>query len=529
MDREALTHHARPLADTVTRRDALGFCGMVGAAAALAAIPGSADAQPAGANTAKPSPRPSLPKARSAVQAARDTILRISREVWSKPAIGLQEHEAMEVHIRELQAAGFTITHREAGGHPTAFVAEWSLGSGGPKLGFLPEYDALPGLGNAAEPEQKPTADGDTDGHGCGHNCLGAACTGAAIALKAVMESQNLAGTVRVYGCGAEENFGAKVFLAKAGLVDDLDAAIAWHPTAMPLTGTGVTAANRKIFITWKGRTAHAGESPWDGRSALKAAELFTHGLNMMREHLRPTSRMHYIYEIAGVAPNVVPDEARIWMVARDNTSELVDATVDWLRQLAQGTALGMQTQATFEVPLGMKELISSETFALRIWDHMQHVPLDWTDEEHAFAKKCQKAFGLPEAGMATKILPLLKDVTTGGSTDVADICWITPTALFGWPTFPIGISAHTWAVTACGGMSIGDKGTLAAAAIMTALAIDLLTEPDLRIAAREEHARRRKGRPYAATLNIGPDTINAVPKRFAKGMGDEVFTGLDR
>jgi metal-dependent amidase/aminoacylase/carboxypeptidase family protein len=163
------------------------------------------------------------------VKATQKTILKISREVWNKPAIGLREQEAMEVHIRELEAAGFTITSRNSGGHPTAFIAQWSQGSGGPKLGFLPEYDALPGLGNAAEPRVKPAGNGLTDGHGCGHNCLGAGCTGAAIALKAMMLERNVAGTLRVYGCGAEENVGAKIFLAKAGLFDDLDPALAWH------------------------------------------------------------------------------------------------------------------------------------------------------------------------------------------------------------------------------------------------------------------------------------------------------------
>ena len=163
------------------------------------------------------SERESLRAAKAAVKTAQKTILKISREVWNKPAVGLQEQEAMEVHIRELEAAGFTITSRNSGGHPTAFIAQWSQGSGGPKLGFLPEYDALPGLGNAAEPLVKPAENGWTDGHGCGHNCLGAGCTGAAIALKAMMLERNVAGTLRVYGCGAEENVGRRSSWPKRG------------------------------------------------------------------------------------------------------------------------------------------------------------------------------------------------------------------------------------------------------------------------------------------------------------------------
>lgn len=340
----------------------------VGATGALLAARELAGDDRANASSAVPSSsieafseRESLRAAKAAVKATQKTILRISREVWDKPAVGLREQEAMQVHIRELEAAGFTITSRDSGGHPTAFIAQWSQGSGGPKLGFLPEYDALPGLGNAAEPRVKPAENGLTDGHGCGHNCLGAGCTGAAIALKAMMLERNVAGTLRVYGCGAEENVGAKIFMAKAGLFDDLDAALAWHPAAVPVTGTFVTNANHFMRGSWKGRTAHAGMDPWSGRSALDAAELFAHGVNLMREHVEPTARLHYIYEIAGVAPNVVPDEARIWIQARDITTPRVNAITDWLAQLAEGAALGTQTKATFKVELGMAEFIPNE------------------------------------------------------------------------------------------------------------------------------------------------------------------------
>jgi aminobenzoyl-glutamate utilization protein B len=473
---------------------------------------------------AKPVPRPSLDFAKKAVKDIESTIVGISREVWALPAVGLQEHEAMEVHIRVLEKAGFKITGRNAGGHPTAFVAEWSRGSGGPKLGFLPEYDALPGLGNVAEPLQKTPSNGDTDGHACGHNCLGAGCTGAAIALKAIMEAKNLSGTLRVYGCGAEENVGAKVFMAKAGLFDDLDAALAWHSAPVAVTGTVITSANRKIHVSWRGRTAHAGNSPWDGRSALDAAELFAHGVNLMREHVEPTARMHYIYEVAGVAPNIVPDDARIWMTARDVTTDKVNATTKWLGELAEGTALGTQTKAEFSIDLGMSEMIPNETLALRVFEHLGNVPLDWTEKEQAFAKACQREMNLPESGLATKTMPFIKEMSAGASSDVGDVSWITPVVLFGWPTLPQGVSLHSWAVTACGGMSIGDKGSLAAATILTAVGYDLLTEPDLRAKAKEELTRRLNGRKYAAVLNVASEDLSESAKRFSKGPGEEMM-----
>jgi aminobenzoyl-glutamate utilization protein B len=468
-----------------------------------------------------------LEESQQSVKSIESIIVKLSRDVWARPAVGLQEQEAMELHIRVLEKAGFQIVSRMTAGHPTAFIAEWRHGSGGPIIGFLPEYDALPGLGNVAEPVQKGTSNGDTDGHACGHNCLGAGCTGAAVALKKIMEKRQIDGTLRVYGCGAEENVGAKVFMAKAGLFDDLDAALAWHSAPVAATGTIITSANRKIRIAWKGRTAHAGNSPWDGRSALDAAELFAHGVNLMREHLEPTARMHYVFEKAGVAPNIVPEEAQIWLTARDITSAKVDATVEWLGQLAEGAALGTQTEATFSVELGLAEMIPNETLSRRVYEYLQWQPLDWTSEEQSFAKACQKQMGLPETGLATQVLPFIKDMTVGASTDVGDVSWIAPIAVFGWPTLPQGVTLHSWPVTACGGMSIGDRGTLAAASILTAVGHELLVDVELRAKAKEELQKRLNGRKYAGVMNLTPDALQSPAKQFQKGPGEEYTSGF--
>lgn len=508
---------------TVSRRT---FIAATSAAAVLTSA--AVESTPVQGQPVQLAERESLKMAKAAVKKVEKSIVKISREVWDLPAVGLKEQEAMEVHIRELEAAGFKIVSRKSGGHPTAFVAEWSQGNGGPKLGFLSEYDALPGLGNAAEAKLKPAPNGKTDGHACGHNCLGAGCTGAAMALKSIMEKQMTPGLLRVYGCGAEENFGAKVFMAKAGLFDDLDAALAWHSAPVAVTGTVITSANRKIRVSWKGRTAHAGNTPWDGRSALDAAELFTHGVNLMREHVEPTARLHYIYELAGVAPNIVPDESRVWMMARDATSAKVSATTEWLRQLAEGAAMGTQTKATFEVPIGSAEMIPNETLALRVLEHMQYTPLNWSDDEQKFAKACQKEMGLKDTGMATKVMPLVKDMRVGGSSDVADVSWNTPTIMFGWPTLPMGVSLHSWAVTACGGMSIGDKGSLAAATILAALGYDLLTDSNLRNLVKDEWKERLDGRKYVAVLDVDPKSDDETALRFGKGTGEEALSGID-
>lgn len=290
------------------------------AAAASSPLLGSTSALGQAVSEAAPAaaePPSSAQKARNAVGALKKTILRISREVWENPELSLHEEISSEIHVRELRGAGFTIVSPGTSGIPIAFVTEWSQGTGGAKVGFLPEYDALPGLGNAAEPRQTP-GPGAEVGHGCGHNMLGAGCIGAAMALPNMMIADGTPGTIRVYGCAAEETEGAKVYMARGGLFEDLDACLAWHPAPMNATGLLRTAAINMLRIRFQGRTAHAGVDPWSGRSALKGAELFGIGVQFMREHVRPTTRLHYVYTASGESPNVVPDAAEVLIMIRD-------------------------------------------------------------------------------------------------------------------------------------------------------------------------------------------------------------------
>ncbi|MCA3572663.1 MAG: amidohydrolase, partial [Aestuariivirga sp.] len=308
----------------------------------------------AAADTARAAPPVSAAAAARAVTEVEPAILRISREVWENAELSRQEVKSHAIHLRELEAQGFTITSRNTSGYPTAFIAEWKQGSGGPVIAYLPEYDALPGLGNAAEPRQAPGPTGVEVGHACGHNLIGAGCTGAALALKRMMEADGSPGTVRVYGCASEESQGVKVYMVRDGLFSDVDAALAWHPAPIAATGAIRTAANDGIRVIFRGRTAHAGNSPWEGRSAVDAAELFGHAVNQMREHVLPTARIHYVYEAAGVAPNVVPDFAQIWMMIRDQDRPKVSAMTDWARQIADGAAMATQTRAEFDVFFGV-------------------------------------------------------------------------------------------------------------------------------------------------------------------------------
>lgn len=508
------------------RRTLLGVAG-VGGIAAATGVPGMVLAQagemvPA-AEAPPPGPPPSVAEAARAVEALRDPILRISREVWATPELSLAEEKSHVIHIRELEADGFRITSRATSGYPTAFIAEWSQGSGGPIVGLLPEYDALPGLGNLAEPRQAPVP-GDGVGHGCGHNMLGAGCTGAAMALRRMMLARGVRGTVRVYGCAAEEVEGVKVYMARDGYFDDLDAALAWHPA--PYAGAGLVrlAAFNMIKVRFHGRTAHAGNAPWEGRSALKAAEMFGVGVQMMREHLTPSTRIHYVYEAAGVAPNVIPDFAQVWIVARDADRPGVIAVTDWLRRVADGAALATETRVEFELFFGSHDLLPNEPLARLLHAHIEAVPIDWTEAEQDFARACQREMGVAEDGMSPRPLPFLNELSAGGSTDVGDVSYKVPCGLFAWPTFPVHIGLHTWPVTACGGMSIGDKASLNTARVLAGAGYDLMTDPALRAAARADFVARRGDAPFVSPLPADRTVPYGLDRRFIKTGDDELF-----
>jgi aminobenzoyl-glutamate utilization protein B len=440
-----------------------------------------------------------------AVDDLRPVIEGLANDLWNIAEVSLHEVESEKAVIGALDELGFTVTSTGTAGVATAFTAEW--GSGGPIIGLLAEYDALPGLGNAAVPRQEPRADGKTSGHGCGHNLFGAAVVGAAAALKSVMAEQGLPGTIRVYGCAAEESEGAKTYMARAGLFNDLDAALHWHPGDSATVMNIRLLALNQIKVEFFGRTSHAGAAPWHGRSAVHAAELFAHGLNLMREHIEPTARIHYVYREAGVAPNVVPDYAHLTVIVRDLERARVEAMTAWLKQIAEGAAMATQTTAKTLVYTGAYDLLPNSPLAARMQDHLERVgPLAYTDDELAFAKEVQRNSGLAESGMAAAISPLPDEThVLGASTDVGDVSYLTPTIGCGVPTVPQGVQMHTWAATACHGTTIGLKGAVHAARVLTGMALDLVTDPDLREAARADFERRTEGQTYRSPL---PDEL---------------------
>jgi aminobenzoyl-glutamate utilization protein B len=326
------------------------------------------------------------------------------------------------------------------------------------------------------------------------------------------VEQAGIPGLVRVYGCAAEETTGAKVFMARDGLFDDLDACLAWHSAPVAAVGFARTAAINNIRVEFFGKSAHAGVDPWHGRSALDALELFCHGLNLMREHVEPTARIHYVVEAGGETPNVVPDYARLALFIRDVDRPHVEATTRWARELADGAALGTQTRTRFTVAFGLHDLLPNTPLVERLDAHLQAVGVPaWTEDEQSFARECQRNFGVPELGLASQPLPIVSDRPVGGSSDVGDVSWNTPTVAFLYPSFPLGIGLHTWPVTACGGMSIGTKSAIGAATILTRLAQDLMTDEDLRSAARADLEARRAGRAYVSPLvDVDPTSVHS-------------------
>lgn len=460
----------------------------------------------------------------------RPIIERISTEVWEYAEIGLHEVKSAQVHIRELKDAGFTIVSTGTAGVPTAFLAEWSQGKGGPKIGFLPEYDALPDLGNEAVPRKEPRKDGVTSGHGCGHNLIGAADTGAAIAVKQAMQELGIPGTVRVYGCAAEETQGAKIYMARDGLFDDLDAALHWHPSPYAAVMNQKLTANSSMKIEWFGRTAHAGNEPWLGRSALDAMELAAHAINMMREHLEPTSRTHYIFEVSGTAPNVVPDYARMWLKLRDKDRPRLEATIEWVRQIAEGTALATQTKAKMNVYYGLHNVLPNAPLAERMQQRLEQVGVPaWTKEDQAFALACEKEFGVPEAkrkGLMTSVMPLHPEIELGGSSDVGDVSWITPTMGVSLPMMPM-VSMHTWVTTACAGADIGRKAAVAAAHVLALTALDVLTDEALRKAAWADLEKRRGDYKFVSALPPEQKHPIGIPEWLNNDGSVETISGI--
>jgi aminobenzoyl-glutamate utilization protein B len=441
----------------------------------------------------------------AAIDARRADLASLADQVWSFAETALRETRSAALLADYAEKQGFRV-ERGVAGMPTAFVA--SYGQGRPVIAVLGEYDALPGLSQKAVPERAVLVEGAA-GHGCGHNLFGAASLGAAVAVKDLIAAGKLGGTVRFYGTPAEEAVGGKVYMARDGLFKDVDVALAWHPSDRTRADMRSGQALVDMIVEWKGRTSHAAYDPWNGRSAVDALELFTHGVNMMREHVKPTVRIHYAIQQGGDVPNVVPDHARLWIWARDFERKGVDDVLARLRPMAQGSALMAGVEATLTVQAGDYEVLVNEAGARLLDANLRWVgPIAYTPEEDAFARALQKAAGVEPVGMDAAIGSLEGQGQEGGSTDVGDVSWNVPTLHVSVATAPRGVPWHAWPVVAAGGTSIGHKGLVLAAKTLAATMVDLFDDPATLAAVRAEFAKKTEGFVYKPYVPDGPPPV---------------------
>lgn len=439
----------------------------------------------------------------------RDYVCGIANKIWEFAETGMLEYKSSRLLKSELEKAGFQIKSNTAG-MPTAFVA--SYGSGKPVIGLLAEYDALPGLSQKISTVKDALIPGGS-GHGCGHNLLGTAAFGAAVAVKDFMEKNNIPGTLKLFGCPAEETLVGKVFMVREGLFNDVDAVVDWHPGDSTKVSYGSSLAMNSFKVRFFGKTAHGAAAPWNGRSALDAVELMNDGVNMMREHIKPTARMHYVITNGGNVPNVVPDKAEVWYYVRDIKRESVDKLYQWVLKIAESAAASTQTTHEVQLITGCYEVLGNKAGAEIIQKNLELVsPPDFSEEEQKFAKDIQRTMKIEEKGLSDVLSRLSppRPRPGGGSTDVGDISWVAPVARFNAAAKPVGVPGHSWGVVATVGMEIGNKGMVVAAKVLALTAVDLLTKKELLEKMRAEWKEKTKDFTYkcAVPQEIGPPVL---------------------
>lgn len=461
-------------------------------------------AAPAAAAPAKPS----VPKAKAAVLAEVDRLApeigRVAAELWTLSETAMKEERSSALLAAVLEKEGFAV-QRGAAGLPTAFVA--TFGSGRPAIGVLAEFDALPGIGNEAVPRREERKDGVKDGHGCGHNLFGAGSLGAGIALKRAMQAQGLRGTLKVFGTPAEETLVGKAYMARDGVFDGLDLALDWHPDTENRIVNNSGQAMNNFSVEFFGKAAHGALDPWNGRSALDAVEVMTHAVNLMREHLPPTARMHYVVPAGGEAPNVVPAYARVWFYVRDVDRASAERNYEWLLKIAEAAALATQTthQVTLNTAVHEYQLNRPLQEAMKRNLDLVGAPA-WTEDDHRFAREMQAFLKRPERGLSTAIEPLppVPDPVEGGSTDAAEVSYVTPTACLSVATAGLDLPWHSWSTAASHGLPGAAKASVVAAKVLAATGIDALTDPALVARAQAFLKKKTEGRPYRSPIPAG-------------------------
>lgn len=442
----------------------------------------------------------------ASVEQHKDNLIKISDSIWALAETAFEESESAEILAKYAEKNGLNVT-RGVADIPTAFTATY--GSGEPVISVLGEFDALPGLSQKTVPTKDPRIEG-APGHGCGHNMFGAASLGAAIAIKEQIEAGKIKGTVKFLGTPAEEKYFAKVWMVEAGLWDDVDVNISWHPGANIEADVQSGLSLIDFIVEFYGQAAHASADPWNGRSASDALELYTTGINYYREHIKPTSRIHYHIQDGGQVVNVVPDYSKIWVRVRDPKRKVMLPTYERVKKMAEGAAIMANVDYKISLVSGIYETLVNRSGGEIMQKNLELLgPITYTDEEIAYGKAIQEATGKPQVGMDSNINPLreTEELPGGGSTDVGDVSWNVPNINLSVTVAPKDTPWHSWAVVACGGMSIGHKGMVYAAKAMGMTMLDLFENPKLVEKVKEEYKTRKGDEKYEAMID-GPPPI---------------------
>jgi aminobenzoyl-glutamate utilization protein B len=428
----------------------------------------------------------------AAIEERRAETAALADAIWDLAELGYRERQSSELLQDELAAAGFRV---EAGvaGMPTAFVASWRRGRGGGVVGLLAEFDALPGISQDRVSARRPVP-GRLDSHACGHNLIGAGAVVAAVAVKEWMSANGVDGEIRVYGTPAEEGGSGKVYMTRAGLFDDVDAVLHWHPDDENSASPTTNLANRSARFVFTGIASHAAGAPERGRSALDGVEAMNFMVNLMREHMPRDARIHYIITDGGGAPNVVPARAEAYYYVRHPDVDELEALWSRVQNAAQAAALGTGTEVDIEVMHANHALLPNEALQRRLYEHMSYVGgVVYDAEEEETAATLRASLENPDGQLrdVRRIKPY-RFHQSYGSTDVGDVSWVAPTGGVRAAVWPPGASAHSWQAAAASGQSIGRRGMEVAAKTLALTAADLLADPTLRAASRQEFLEAR-------------------------------------
>ena len=441
------------------------------------------------------------------IESHQQEMIALSDEIWAIAETAFEENKSAKLLADYAEKQGFKV-ERGVAEIPTAFVATY--GSGKPVISILGEFDALPGISQKAQPTKAALNEGAA-GHGCGHNLFGVGSLGAAVAVKELIESGQIKGTVKFFGTPSEEKFFGKIWMVRAGLWDDVDVNISWHPSASIEADVQSSLALIDFKVEFFGQAAHASADPWNGRSASDALEIYTAGINYYREHVKPTVRMHYHIQDGGQVVNVVPDYSRLWVRVRDTKRSGMMPVYDRVVAMAEGAAIMANVDYKVSLISGIYEVLVNRSGGQIMQSNLELLgPIKYSDEEIVFGKKIQEATGKEQVGMDSNIKPLedTKENPGGGSTDVGDVSWNVANINLSVTTAPKDTPWHSWAVVACGGMSIGHKGMLYASKAMAMTMTDLFKNPDLVKKVKTEYKERKGSEVYEAIVPDGPPPI---------------------